>query len=246
MTPDFQLIRLLADYSGHAYADATVNNARTGAAAIIAPINLPDASPAIIVAFRGSRSLLDFIHDAECYFASYVRNGEVGRVHSGFLADFESIKAEVISRVVSFRKLYPTAKIYVTGHSLGGALAILAALELRWQQLTPAMVVTFGQPRVGNNLFAQFYNAQLREITWRVVNQNDVVPRTPGWLWPFPYRHCGQEILLDEWGSYDVNPPLACKLFVDALGLWRAYSKREDVLIREHFIQAYQEMLEAE
>ena len=244
MSPDFQLIRLLADYSARAYAGTTVNSARTGAAAIIEVINLPDASPAIIVAFRGSRSPLDFIHDAECYFASYVRNVEVGLVHSGFLGDFESLKAEVIQQVLALRKLYVTVKIYVTGHSLGGALAILAALELRAQQLTPALVVTFGQPRVGNAAFAQLYNAQLRENTWRVINQNDVVPRTPGWL--FSYRHCGQEILLDEWGSYDVNPPLACKLFVDALGLWRAYSKREDVLIREHFIHAYQEMLEAE
>ena len=244
MTPDFQLIRLLADYSGHAYADATVNNARTGAAAIIAPVNLPDASPAIIVAFRGSRSPLDFIHDAEFYFRPYAVTYVGATVHAGFLADFESIKNEVIQQVLVFRKLYPTAKIYVTGHSLGGALAILGALELRAQQLTPALVVTFGQPRVGNAAFAQLYNAQLRENTWRVINQNDVVPRTPGWL--FSYRHCGQEILLDEWGSYDVNPPLACKLFVDALGLWCAYSKREDVLIREHFIHAYQEMLEAE
>jgi triacylglycerol lipase len=142
--------------------------------------------------------------------------------------------------------------VFITGHSLGGALAILCALEFCRQRLPVAAVVTFGQPRVGDGNFAELYDLTqptdgiaagfLDEITFRVVNQNDIVPRTPGCL--MGYRHCGQEVFLRPDGSAEFNPTFAEKIIWDAIGLYGAYRRLEDVLIRDHFINQYQERIQ--
>ncbi len=82
----------------------------------------------------------------------------------------------------------------------------------------------------------------LRDLTWRLVNQNDLVPRLPGWL--IGYRHCGQEIFIRPDGRAEVNPTLTEHILWDVIGLYGAYSHREDVLIREHFLNAYQGCIE--
>ena len=238
----------MADYAGRAYYGATVSDPRTHAGAIVAPATIA-GQPAVVVAFRGSCAPMDFIQDAEVYFTDLIEGDDAAAVHHGFLEDFKAINVEVIRQVrlllnsPSLNSQPPG--IYITGHSLGGALAILCALEFSWQQLAITQVITFGQPRVGNAVFRDIYNASpvtghssLHDITFRIVNQNDVVPRTPGVL--LSYRHCGQEVLLDPYNGFELNPPLIWKLLLDMAGLWQAYSKRQDVLITEHFIGAYQ------
>ncbi|KAH1190111.1 Lipase [Glycine max] len=73
--------------------------------------------------------------------------------------------------------------VYVTGHSLGGALATLLALELSSNQLAKrgAISITmynFGSPRVGNKRFAEVYNERVKD-SWRVVNHRDIIPTVP-------------------------------------------------------------------
>ena len=119
--------------------------------------------------------------------------------------------------------------------------SILCAFELARLGLPLAAVLTFGQPRVGNKNFCDMYDRTLGEITFRIVNQNDIVPRSP--LWLGGYRHCGQEIFLEPGTGWGVNPSLWFKLLCDVLGLYGAYRKREEVLIREHFIAAYQDRI---
>ena len=54
-------------------------------------------------------------------------------------------------------KKYRGSSIYVTGHSLGGAIATVAALDIRHTYDAPMKVYTFGQPRVGNALYAKYF-----------------------------------------------------------------------------------------
>ncbi|KAM0842410.1 hypothetical protein ACQ4PT_058395 [Festuca glaucescens] len=73
--------------------------------------------------------------------------------------------------------------IYVTGHSLGGALATLLVLELSSSQMAKNGVIfvtvyNFGSPRVGNRRFADVYNAKVKD-SWRVVNHRDIIPTVP-------------------------------------------------------------------
>ncbi|KAJ4967692.1 hypothetical protein NE237_014393 [Protea cynaroides] len=111
------------------------------------------------------------------------------QVHSGFLSAFDSVRTRIMSLIkeaigfVDGAEVLHKWHIYVTGHSLGGALATLLALELSSGQLAKcgAISVTmynFGSPRVGNKKFAEIYNEKVKD-SWRVVNHRDIIPTVP-------------------------------------------------------------------
>jgi hypothetical protein len=80
--------------------------------------------------------------------------------------------------------------VFVTGHSLGGALAVLAALELAKAGVSVEAVYTFGMPRPGNAHFKSDYDARLGATTYRLVNGDDIVPTVgPSFL---GLRHVGR------------------------------------------------------
>lgn len=83
----------------------------------------------------------------------------------------------------------PSYKLVVTGHSLGGAVATIAAASLRAAGL-PCDLYTYGSPRVGNAAFAQFVTDQAG-AEFRVTHTDDPVPRLPPIL--FGYRHVSPE-----------------------------------------------------
>ncbi|MCD7469626.1 hypothetical protein HAX54_008768 [Datura stramonium] len=126
------------------------------------------------------------------------------QVHSGFLSAYDSVRIRLISLVkkaIGYRDddLDPPNKwhVYVTGHSLGGALATLLALELSSSQLAKrgAICVTmynFGSPRVGNKKFAEVYNEKVKD-SWRVVNHRDIIPTVPRLM---GYCHVAQPVYL--------------------------------------------------
>ena len=253
-------IRRLAQWSATAYDAPNILDAGTNAAALVQAILPPDGGPVqIVVAFKGSKSAKDFIQDAEFWFADVAIGDVMVSVHHGFLADYTAIKAKVRAAVAALLQQYPEARIYITGHSLGGGQAVLCAQDFAAQGLPVALVVTFGQPRVGSGLFCDAYDkeavgvslpqptahspqpSRLRDITYRVVNQNDIVPRTPGVL--IGYRHGGQEIFLTAAGGWALNPSEALKALSDASGFWTAFRKGTDVLVSEHFIAAYQSQI---
>lgn len=84
--------------------------------------------------------------------------------------------------------------LYVTGHSLGGAIATLTA----YHALTyhdPVYLYTFGSPRVGNTALAQNIDHQLPIRAYRCVHRIDIVPRIPFW---FNYHHVQEPIFLNK------------------------------------------------
>ncbi|PPD98363.1 hypothetical protein GOBAR_DD04612 [Gossypium barbadense] len=108
------------------------------------------------------------------------------QVHSGFLSAYDSVRIRIISLIKASigyidELLEPQHRwqVYVTGHSLGGALATLLALELSSSKLAKcgAISVTmynFGSPRVGNRRFAEVYNEENMEL-WKDGYQGDVI-----------------------------------------------------------------------
>jgi len=75
-------------------------------------------------------------------------------------------------------KSYPDAQIIVTGHILGGALAVLAAAEIQIKFKNFQHLYRFGQPKVGNKQFAEFINGLIPSY-YRMINQDDAVPHVP-------------------------------------------------------------------
>ncbi|KAF4587674.1 hypothetical protein GQ602_004367 [Ophiocordyceps camponoti-floridani] len=80
-------------------------------------------------------------------------------VHAGFFRSWESARPVVLSSIEAVRDEIPGVKLHLLGHSLGGAVACLAALELvvslGWQDVR---VTTFGEPRVGNEALSNYIN----------------------------------------------------------------------------------------
>jgi predicted lipase len=105
----------------------------------------------------------------------------------------------VRNKLRSLLKLYPKAKFIVTGHSIGGALAILFPAILLFHEETELMerllaVYTFGQPRVGDVKLAKFMEAHVSHPLnkyFRVVYCNDLIPRIPYDDHVFLYKHFG-------------------------------------------------------
>ncbi len=84
----------------------------------------------------------------------------------------------------------------MTGYSLGGALAVLAALDIQEIFGHVESFYSFGQPRVGNELFSDFFVKKIKEH-YRIVHYADIVPHFPPHI-PIYYNHFANEVWYDE------------------------------------------------
>ncbi|KIW13151.1 hypothetical protein PV08_08338 [Exophiala spinifera] len=109
--------------------------------------------------------------------------------HSGFLDSWNSAKSIVQGAVDGAKQANPSYSIVSTGHSLGGALATLAAADLRNSGHNIALY-TYGSPMVGNVALATFITGQ-GGGNYRVTHANDIVPKLPGY--PLGFAHVSPE-----------------------------------------------------
>lgn len=140
-----------------------------------------------LVHFRGTADALGAVTDAG--FIAKQGNGKdlsglitlsdglgfSGLIHSGFFDGYLSVKSSLESALSSKSK----KPIVFVGHSLGGALATLAAARSAINLQPVHGVYTFGAPRVGNNKFGSFLRSLLSERVYRVTRGMDVVPHLP-------------------------------------------------------------------
>lgn len=134
------------------------------------------------------------------------------RVEDGFMYAWEELRGRAYNMTIALMEKYTTAKLVVTGHSLGGALASLAAADFSLIGLPIDRVFLFGAPRVGNLGWAWFYNEylDLRGRTFRVVNERDPVPHIPytGVTFLRGYHHIGVEVWLQGFNYTQCNDVL--------------------------------------
>jgi triacylglycerol lipase len=210
----------------------------------------------VVIAFRGTTDLRNWLTDLDWKQASLIWSP--GKVHRGFNFALNSI-ADALDQAIDPKD---GRRIWLTGHSLGGALAMLFALRMRVRRgMNIAGVYTFGQPRVGNLPFSLGYDALLESRTFRVVHADDIVPRVPWMLGNF--RHAGHEIFFDggarlrraplsnaSQGStesrptnFEIDPPWWRKLPADLLSLYREFSEGRLALLEDHFLKGYVDLL---
>jgi uncharacterized membrane protein len=168
----------------------------------------------VVVFFAGTDDVQDMKHNASIGDVQWTcRDGQrYGRVHRGFVNAYMSVREQLhnaIAAAMSSLDHHPT--IIVTGHSLGGALAILAAADLTCQTddntlRTRMKVVTFGAPPLCDDTFVKSYANNGPAITWRIVNPWDYVPRLPG----VQFVHVGKKIIVTSPNPLENTPtPLA-------------------------------------
>lgn len=121
-----------------------------------------------VLAFRGTQT--DSLADIKTDLRAYTTERGNIKTHTGFLDAFRKVKDAVEQDLHGLGKDYA---VYVTGHSLGGALALVATKQLQAENF--AACYTFGSPRVGNSEFGD----SIKTPIYRVVNTADIVPRLP-------------------------------------------------------------------
>lgn len=181
-----------------------------------------------VIAFRGTE--VDRLEDWATDLRRLKVDHPFGKVHKGFAHALSNVWRD-ISPLIEGR----SQPFYITGHSLGGALATLAAAETIANGWPLAGLYTFGQPRVGNNLFARTFDKHCK-VAFRFVNNNDIVPRVP---W-FGYRHIGEMIYLTSTGALVQNPS-SWRLIKDRLrGRWQRVIADG---FKDHSIVTYEQIL---
>ncbi|MFD5567626.1 lipase family protein [Streptomyces cadmiisoli] len=190
----------------------------------------------VVTAFRGTEpiQIKDWLTDGN----TPPRRGPAGTgyVHHGFAEALESIYPDVKDTLAEFRT--DGQSVWFTGHSLGGALAMLAGAHLYLEEprLAADGVYTFGQPRTCDGKLAAAYNKGFDKRMYRFVNNNDIVPLLP----PEPaYTHVDSLRYIDSRGRVHESMPVI-GAFAD-----RVKGMTADVLapasdgVRDHFMDSY-------
>jgi len=131
----------------------------------------------ILVAFRGSKTIDNWIIDAEFAQTNYTPVAGA-LVHDGFYSAYQQVSATITPAVLKLQAQYPELPVISTGHSLGGALSLLNAAGLVQANVKNVEIWNYGQPRVGNKVFSKYLNGIIGTI-YRVVNMADIVPNIP-------------------------------------------------------------------
>ncbi|GAB4861983.1 hypothetical protein Ancab_037237 [Ancistrocladus abbreviatus] len=150
----------------------------------------------VVIAFRGTATCLEWFENLRAtltHFADHTDiDGSEPMVESGFLSLYTSSTTtspslqEMVRREIS--RILETYKgenlsFTITGHSLGAALATLAAYDIKttFEQAPLVTVISFGGPRVGNQSFRTEIEKQGAKIL-RIVNPDDLITKIPGFV----------------------------------------------------------------
>jgi len=177
----------------------------------------PPAAARVIIAFRGTYSVTNTIADLSTIPQEYVPYpGDEGNgtghdepkcsnctVHTGFYTSWRHTRTEILPHVFQALKDYPNYNITLVGHSLGGAVAAFAGLELLSRGLNPT-ITTFGEPRIGNKALADYIDLRFnlsssstnvsnqdKQSFRRVTHIDDPVPLLPLEEWGY-VPHSGE------------------------------------------------------
>ena len=229
------------------YKARVITNTETGTECFVAA-----TKEFIVISFRGTElSFKDWMTD----FQFLHTDGPLGEGHSGFIKAYRSVADELEEAIKYcryrtkkripngygemkdlFNKQHPQS-IWLTGHSLGGALASVAAAHRVERCLPVDGVYTFGSPRVFEWDTAIKYDQSAGDRTFRFVNNVDIVTRLPKRL--MNYRHIGSLKYFDENGVLKEDPSWWSR-FVDAIqGSFEDFMVKGPAAIKDHAIDDY-------
>ena len=186
-----------------------------------------------VLAFRGTEvtSRKDIMTDAK---AKRIVDIE-GRVHGGFRAAFESVKQKIEKGILGLDNI----PLYITGHSLGAALATVATQELENNPDIKGRIAacyTYGSPRVGNTQYDKNFKAPI----YRMVNTTDIVTIVP--LLAMGYVHIGDVRFLGRKpGDFSRRVPIFLRILLFLAGVFRLFGP----WVGDHALVEYRRKLAA-
>lgn len=137
----------------------------------------------IVVSFAGTE--LNEFNDINTDLKFWHSYAEDVGIHHGFYTAYKKIKFDVYKAVLELQK-EKHREVYWTGHSLGGALAVVFATFWKYE----SVVYTFAQPKVGDRDFATLTSKRARH--YRITSNADLAPKFPVWF--RSYCHSGDEL----------------------------------------------------
>jgi hypothetical protein len=176
------------------------------------------ATSDVVIAIRGTEGIQEWIHDAQFLPVNCPFMAAAGNTEDGFTAMYSSMKTGVNSGSPGVAKAFstlpfhrPVTSLTICGHSLGGALATLLALDVAVNTSFDPVVYTYASPRTGDSQFVALYNHAVPNTT-RIANRVDLVPKLP---LPPLYEHVlglydlSSVTLLPP--TFLIKPDLACQ-----------------------------------
>jgi triacylglycerol lipase len=152
----------------------------------------------IVASFRGTDEIGDWLDNLNAVSVA----GPLAGVHNGFYKALMDVWPDMKRAIRNFRRTgegIPDRPLWLTGHSLGGALATLAAATLIEADEPFYGGYTFGAPRVGDRDFARIFNNEARNRFFRFQNNSDIVTRVPARL--MGYSHVGGFVYISAEGE---------------------------------------------
>jgi triacylglycerol lipase len=199
---------------------------------------LAEGDDLIVLSFRGTQSLINWRTNLNARLIHPDATDRNLKVHEGFYSAFVMLTDGAQGLLDKMRQLKTTTNglipIYITGHSLGGALAQIASAVLGDDQV--AACYTFGSPRVGNI----YFDLWVKPPSYRLVNYADIVPQVP--LSVMGYRHAGDarylpDVAIDS--PYRFEPSLLERTWQLLRGIMQFLRARSILGIDDHQIIEY-------
>ncbi|MCZ2723167.1 lipase family protein [Marinomonas sp. 15G1-11] len=145
----------------------------------------------LCMAFRGTDEMADWLDNMNAFSTKEL----FGEFHRGFWHSLDDVWYPLYKTYCLLQKI-KKRPLFFTGHSLGGAMATIAAAKFIHLDEPFTSVYTFGQPRVVSRHTAQIYNMECKDRFFRFHNNNDIVTRIPSRM--MGYSHVGRYFYISE------------------------------------------------
>ncbi len=145
-----------------------------------------DGTGDVVIAIRGTEGIQEWINDAHFLLVTCPFLAGAGNTEDGFTAMYNSLRTgdaagspTVVNALATLPFPQPVSSVTICGHSLGGALVTLLALDLAANtNFKNPTVYSYASPRTGDPLFVSTYN-QVVKNSFRIANRLDLVPKLP-------------------------------------------------------------------
>ena len=191
----------------------------------------------VLIAFRGTDEIIDWRDNLN----PLAREGIHVGFHNAFLDVWEKRgridRKDKMVELLS-REDYRNLPIWVTGHSLGGALASICAYTLIKNGMPFYGLYTFGEPPAFRGRAAERFNEAVNYKYFRFQNQNDIVSKIPQPL--VNYCHAGTQVYIDAKDNVIIEPSAWFKLWDSVKGFFEfVFSLGKGGVARDHGISEY-------
>jgi hypothetical protein len=187
--PDKNAINKALYYSELVYVNSIINPESEFGYNVL--LNKDDSSE-IIISFRGTTNHKNILSNINILDSQYITNvgqsiSQIVSIHKGYLDGYLSVKDDIYNKCNDLLN-NGANKIFITGHSLGGAVAKICIFDIIMNidkfNISPDNVssVQVGSPSIGSNNFTYLYNLKVKN-TFEVNHINDPVPKLLSWYY---------------------------------------------------------------